>query len=208
MTKLKVMFDEHNLSYAGMFIERGWDTTLDMEKADLFCFTGGEDVTPLLYHSVRHPMTTSNLQRDYTCVRYFKQALALDVPMVGICRGGQFLNVMSGGTMWQHVDGHAIRGFHTARDTTTGELFDVTSTHHQMMCPSDEAITLLVGDVLNTRREYDTVNNRTHRDDLPDIEALFYSDNTAVCFQPHPEYVRKDHPCQQYFFGLLDEYLL
>lgn len=32
--------------------------------------------------------------------------------MVGICRGAQFLNVMAGGKMIQHVEGHAIHGTH------------------------------------------------------------------------------------------------
>src|SRR5687768_16963203 len=91
-----------------MFMNKGWlvwDTDFNYPtNLDLICFTGGEDVTPSLYGEVKHPLTYNNPERDKHEVEYFNQFIG--IPKVGICRGGQFLNVMSGGKLHQHILGH------------------------------------------------------------------------------------------------------
>lgn len=110
----KVLVIGNNFQVQGMFREAGWDITRDFNNADLLCFTGGEDVNPALYGEPCHPYTGFNKQRDAVEKQIFHHAIHEGIPCVGICRGGQFLNVMHGGKLWQHVHGHGLHGTHRA----------------------------------------------------------------------------------------------
>lgn len=205
----KVYVEDGDIGVLRMFVDRGWTPADQPETADLICFTGGSDVNPLLYRTKKHPATLYNTQRDEDCVKLANLAEDYQIPMVGICRGAQFLNCYNGGTMWQHVQGHAMRGTHEAIDIQTGETFDVTSTHHQMMCPSDEAQVILIGNLpVEIRREYDSPQNINYLPESPDIEAVYYEYTNSFCYQPHPEYVNGSHKCQEYFFQKVEELLL
>src|SRR5688572_28160 len=94
-----------------MFKHRGWNLAETDQDADAVIFTGGADITPFLYGERVIQGTHVNFTRDLEEVRLFK-SLPSKLPKIGICRGGQFLNVMSGGSMFQDVDGHAILGCH------------------------------------------------------------------------------------------------
>lgn len=186
-----------------MFWDRGFNTNNTIDKeTDLICFTGGEDVSPCLYGEKRHRATYHNLQRDFKEIPYFEYGLNNNIPMVGICRGGQFLNVMSGGKMYQDVDGHAIRGTHRASrlDVDQAEYINVTSTHHQMMKPSEEGIVLLIGDTVGEVRTYD---EKAH---ICGVEAVLYPRTRSLCFQPHPEYGAVSIETEDLFFELLSKY--
>lgn len=103
------------------------------EKFDLVCFTGGEDVSPSLYGHENLASGTS-MARDLREKEIFEIALKAGIPMTGICRGTQFLNVMCGGTMVQHLRKSHGGGHHSC-ETFDGEIFTVTSSHHQMIVP-------------------------------------------------------------------------
>ncbi len=66
--------------------------------------TGGSDVAPDRYRQPAHPQTgTVRPWRDDWELRLLGQALARDLPVLGVCRGAQVLNVGLGGTLDQHV---------------------------------------------------------------------------------------------------------
>jgi len=112
---------------------------------------GGGDIDPASYGAVRHPRTeVAALDRDAWELAIADAAIRMDVPLLGICRGMQVLNVACGGTLHQHVPdlvGHQDHsgpangfGLHKVRVTsgTTliailpgGEYFDVPTHHHQ-----------------------------------------------------------------------------
>jgi len=131
--KAKVFIVNSSLDYERMFFKEKWGVVKKIEGADLIQFTGGEDVSPCLYGQKKHPKTRNNLERDKREAIIFGLAIKNNIPMAGICRGGQFLNVMCGGELWQDVDGHAKGGTHEVIDLITGDSFRATSTHHQMM---------------------------------------------------------------------------
>jgi len=135
----KVYIVGTDYSIANMFLRQGWTivTYID-ENIDLIQFTGGEDVDPSYYQETKHPRTYSNPRRDAAEAAIYHEWVG-KVPMAGICRGGQFLNVMNGGKMWQHVNNHAIGGLHEAYCHVTENFLFVTSTHHQMMRPAENA---------------------------------------------------------------------
>ena len=66
------------------------DANRIMEICDGFLFTGGQDVG-------------SCPERDNPETLLLSKALQADKPILGICRGLQFLNVFLGGTLWQDL---------------------------------------------------------------------------------------------------------
>lgn len=203
MHKRKVLIVNGNHQYDDLFLGFGMVLTDTIMEADLVCFTGGEDVTPSFYGELSHPRTYSNPARDEYERLVFKNCLDMGIPMCGICRGGQFLNVMNGGIMYQHVSKHT--NDHWIKDAVTNEEVLATSTHHQMMKPSSEAV-LVASSTLHGSREW-FERGSYHQDvsDL-DIEALFYEETRCLCFQPHPEFGTQ--ALKDYFLSLLSRYNL
>ena len=188
MMTRKVYIIGGNDEYISMFESEGWKVVYDLLDADMLQFTGGEDVTPSIYGEKAHPTTDNNIERDLRERLIFNVAYKQGLPMAGICRGGQFLNVMCGGSLWQNVDGHGRT--HVATDTITGENFNVTSTHHQMMVPALNGAEVVVEAQCSTYREHVPHNNsiKIFDDKMIDIEAVYYDKFNAFCFQPHPEF--------------------
>lgn len=205
----KVFIVGGNAAYDRMFIKQGWTVTSQIKGADLVQFCGGEDVTPALYGEAKHPETSCNPDRDKREEIIFGLALKAKIPMAGICRGGQFLNVMCGGKMWQHVDGHALGGTHECHDLTTGDVFQVTSTHHQMMRVGEGGRIIAVAKGVSTCKEHMN-DQRLHavmcRKTGMDAEAVWYPAKKCFCFQPHPEFLGQDRLAARYF-EYLYEYL-
>jgi len=193
---------------ARMFRKFGWETVDTIQEADLVQFTGGSDVTPELY-GAHNVYSYNDLARDRREAVAFQAARNLDKPMAGICRGGQFLNVMCGGSMWQDVDNHAGVSSHIAYDADTDEPFNVTSTHHQMMIEGPGA-KLVAYAKLSTKRtkggKLSDPKRSIHSTGLSerDVEALFYKTQMCFCFQPHPEYECPD--LDSIYFGYLEEF--
>ncbi|AWN26322.1 gamma-glutamyl-gamma-aminobutyrate hydrolase family protein [Streptomyces libani] len=77
-------------------------------RLDGLVIAGGADVQPARYGAEPHPRTgPPALDRDAWELALIEAALAGGVPLLGICRGLQLLNVALGGTLIQHLDGHA-----------------------------------------------------------------------------------------------------
>jgi len=65
---------------------------------------GGGDVDPKWYRDpVVHPTVTIEPARDGLEIALCTSALARGMPILGICRGVQLLNVAAGGTLWQDL---------------------------------------------------------------------------------------------------------
>lgn len=206
--------------YIRMMWELGYMGARSPEEADLVLFTGGEDVDPSFYNEGKLKQTQSNPDRDRREAWIYNRALELHLPMVGICRGAQFLNVMNGGRMWQHVAGHC--GNHDivevlpAKSNRKPRGFKVTSTHHQMMRPKieDDTLILAVGvdgegkPICKSRQSFKELVEGTDTKNYPDYEVVFYNRTRSLCFQPHPEFPSAPKDCTQYFDELLEEYIV
>jgi gamma-glutamyl-gamma-aminobutyrate hydrolase PuuD len=204
---MRVRIINGNSSYERMFISHGWEVVnplgspVSRQRVDLVCFTGGEDVSPSWYGQKPIPETHSNPNRDFTERKIFHAYKELGTPMVGICRGGQFLNVMCGGSLWQDVTGHAVSSGHLAIDYSTGNTFKVSSAHHQMMRPSP------LGKLLAYAQEASVLEDETsilNVFEYKDAEVVLYKGQSVLCFQPHPEYTGFEE-CTEKFFEYLKE---
>lgn len=203
---LRVYVVGGGFQYIQMFFNEGFFGSRSVEDADIVCFTGGEDVSPSLYQEAALNTTNFNGERDDYEMDVFVKATCLQKPMVGICRGGQFLNVMNGGKMWQHVNGHAVAAGHPILDVESGEwIKGMTSTHHQMMIPASDALVLALAAEATYKQSCSKVEERKNPD-TDDVEAVWYSGTRSLCFQPHPEYF--EGSCRNYFFDLLNRLIL
>ena len=74
------------------------------EMCDGFLFTGGHDVSPHIYNE--EPLDDSVVcckERDEMESYYLRVAMTSDKPVLGICRGIQFINAALGGTLYQDL---------------------------------------------------------------------------------------------------------
>jgi hypothetical protein len=190
--------------------------TMNADAANLIMFTGGSDVTPSLYGETKLRHTANNPERDAAEVSLYHRLRAdgKQRAFVGICRGGQFLNVMNGGKMWQHVEGHVKD--HPVFDIATEKAYHCTSTHHQMMrAPTNGEIKYEILayalDRNGLKKRVDTEklipdNCKWEHDGL-DIEAMWYPDTRSLCFQPHPEF--EGYPtCSELFLHYVHKHVI
>jgi putative glutamine amidotransferase len=120
-----------------------------LDGLDGLVITGGRDVDPATYGQERHPKTDEPTGgRDAFEFALLAEALRRGLPVLGICRGAQVLNVTLGGTLHQHLPdvvghyqhqlGNAV--FNTSTIKTVpgtrvaaliGESTDAQCYHHQ-----------------------------------------------------------------------------
>ncbi len=120
--------------------------TTILERLDGIVFPGGADIDPNVYGEAIQPKTEVNPGLDAVELPAARWAVSADVPVLGICRGQQLINVALGGTLVQHVDAHRQRssrhelshrlhvqsGSRLADALGTTEL-EVNSFHHQVV---------------------------------------------------------------------------
>src|SRR5690349_18270782 len=91
----------------------GWPLLVpptDLDPADVLAaidglvLVGGADINPALYGQDPHPeaLAFSDV-RDRAEMSLLRGALELDMPVLGICRGMQLLNIAAGGDLHQHI---------------------------------------------------------------------------------------------------------
>lgn len=121
------------------------DPLLIVERLDGLLLPGGTDVEPSLYGA--EPETDvypPEPERDDLELGLYKGAVDLQLPLLGICRGQQVINVGAGGTLHQDVPPHsafdkpAETEFHQVRfeagsilEGMYGPTAWVNSLHHQ-----------------------------------------------------------------------------
>lgn len=93
------------------------DARTIVERAHGLLVQGGGDVNPARYDELPHP-TTGGIDdvHDDVEISLVRAALAADVPVLGICRGMQVLNVALGGTLRQD---HSLAGIDPASHSDT-----------------------------------------------------------------------------------------
>ena len=75
-----------------------------LDRIDGLMLAGGADIDPHAYGAEPHPETIGSVpERDAFEIALVRRALERDLPLLGICRGMQIINVACGGTLHQHL---------------------------------------------------------------------------------------------------------
>lgn len=175
----------------------------DIHTCDGFVMTGGVDVHPALYGGnlgYENMPDAFQVARDHFESKVYQYAVLHRLPVLGICRGLQLINVLEGGKLVQDLgeDGNTVHRKETAdkrhhiqvvegsllRDSVGVDAGEVNSAHHQCIDASALAVSLCVA-----ARSADNV-----------IEAVEYADpknkGFLLCVQWHPERMtdKKNNP--------------
>lgn len=168
-------------------------------RLDGVLLTGGADVDPARYGATPDPQLGAiEPERDAFELGLVDAAVAAEVPILGICRGAQLLNVWGGGSLHQHDPRHALW------DQDPRRLVD------EIVVTPGSTLHRLYGD----RRAINSLHHQTidrvadgwrvtgrGRDGV--VEALEWPGHDVVAVQWHPEMLdgRADDP----IFGWLVE---
>lgn len=114
-----------------------------LDGLDGLVLTGGRDVDPAAYGQAPHPRTEQPARdRDALEFALVRRALDRGLPILGICRGAQVLNVALGGTLHQHLPEVVGHGWHQAGNAVfnTSAITTVPGTRvASLIGPSTEA---------------------------------------------------------------------
>ena len=172
-------------------------TASELPEVDGLLLPGGWDVDPSLYGEPEdEKLGPIDRELDDAELRMFDQARRRDLPVLGICRGQQVINVAMGGTLVQHLDDHDVRGHgrshlaHSIHVDPGSELaraagehqIRVNSFHHQ-------AVKRLAGGL-----------HESARGDDGTVEGVESDDGLIVAVQCHPEELTTDLPWARRLF--------
>ena len=167
----------------------------------LVLFTGGSDVTPDLYgHSSPKNLCHCNPMRDALEKKVFEAAVENEIPMAGICRGFQFINVMAGGTLVHHLGGHESCD-HYMECQHNGKIINVNSLHHQMVIPPKNAFITGWCPVRLSKIYYGDEDKPMDWAG-PEVEAAIFPDIKAFGVQYHPEIMSSISEGYTLFFNM------
>lgn len=174
------------------------NNTADIYSCDAFILTGGVDVDPSFYNGEReynNGPDTHEPERDRFEEKIYRYSQLNKLPLLGICRGMQLVNVLQGGKLIQDLDSNnerhkkeaadkehtIIAGEDTLLHQIAGSVSGhVNSAHHQSIDPN------AIGENLKV--------NAYDDDDQKIIEGLEFDDKTnkafMLCVQWHPERIK------------------
>jgi putative glutamine amidotransferase len=80
------------------------DPDVFLDRVDALLLAGGADIDPASYGADKRPETVGTWpERDAFEIALARRALERDMPLLGICRGMQLLNIALGGSLDQHL---------------------------------------------------------------------------------------------------------
>jgi gamma-glutamyl-gamma-aminobutyrate hydrolase PuuD len=178
------------------------ENTLSIDGFDGLLLTGGTDVNPARFAVVPRPETDPpDDPRDEAELALIHQAIERDIPIFGICRGLQILNVFHGGTLVQHIASTARHD--PEKDDHSGPAHEVEFIPESKLARIAAARTWQVNS-----RHHQAVSKLGHNlhvsaRDLEDglVEGIERRDKRfVVAVQWHPEDQTKKHPEQLRLF--------
>jgi putative glutamine amidotransferase len=173
------------------------DTERILSGIDGLMVPGGWDVAPEEYGGNRvTEMTQLDRALDQTEAALVRGAVEAGVPVLGICRGQQLINVALGGSLLQHIDGHDEHGHprgrlsHVVTVEASSELGQVAP--HQLMVNSlhHQAVDKLAAGLRATAHSPDGI-----------VEGVESADGMVVAVQSHPEELIADEAWARALFA-------
>jgi len=145
---------------------------------------GGWDVDPPAYGEVRQEETPDvDPPLDLTEIALVRAAVDEGVPVFGICRGQQVINVALGGSLRQHIDGHDYHGH--PRDLLSHSIDVLPGSELSKVTPGDR---LMVNSLhhQSVKEVAPSLHATAHSPDGV-VEGIESADGMIVAVQCHPE---------------------
>ena len=126
---------------------------------DGLLLTGGDDVASVRYGETPHPTIEVEPERDEFELSLVAAARARDLPIFGICRGVQVLNVAYGGTLVQDIPSQVPGALTHSLDVPPNEPYSLA---HEVWLDKDTLLAKLMGERLSDTDACE-VNSRHHQ---------------------------------------------
>ena len=164
-----------------------------LEGADALLLWGGEDIHPSFYKEPAHPRNETQTKlpayRDMVEWEFMREAYQRSIPIIGVCRGAQFLCVFSDGKLIQdckgHYSGHGIT-------TYDGLSMHAPANHHQMMNPKPGTYDLLAWAEKPLASDMQDGWGKPATGELitqnKEPEVVWFRETKGLAIQPHPEW--------------------
>ena len=182
------------------------------DGVDALVLWGGEDIAPIYYNETRHPKNQNwdgvPSKRDANEWKAMQYAKMHNIPIIGVCRGAQFLCAFSGGTLIQHTTGHHQNHLMT---TSEGEIIETSSCHHQMMYPfAVPNYELLAWSTEGRSTCYEGQEGQVYSDmkSRVEVEVVYFPQTRGLAIQGHPEWCEQDSEFARYCNRMVRERLL
>ena len=197
--------------YFKLKVLQGIKTTDDIIAAELVVFTDGPHVNPQYYTEKLGKFTNIDKSRDDNDKKLYDLCKRYKKPFVGFGRGGELLNVLSGGRMIQFVNGHN-QGNHTAQCTHFKSSITVNSAHTQMMYPFElpsEKYELIAWSKRYLSTTYLDGNNEEMDlvENFLEPEVLYFKSTKALAFQGNPAAVTASRDFKDFTISLIQNKL-
>ena len=142
-----------------------------VDLCDGFLFSGGHDVSPELYRDKPIAGVVCCEKRDLMEKTVLEKAVAADKPILGICRGIQFINVFFGGTLYQDIP----LQFSTATEHHQRPPYDVHV--HDVEIVADSPLYKCLG---TTKMPVNSYHHQAIKDLAPGLKAMAFSSDGLV----------------------------
>jgi putative glutamine amidotransferase len=166
-----------------------------LDGLDGLIITGGRDVDPASYGHEPHPATDEavedNRQRDAFEFELVRAAVQRGMPVLGICRGAQVLNVALGGTLHQHLpdvlghthhqQGNAVFATSSIRTVPGTRVAALIGESSDAQCYHHQAIDKLGDGLVVSAQDSDGVIEAV------EIDPVTHPKMWALAVQWHPE---------------------
>jgi putative glutamine amidotransferase len=186
--------------------ESGLDSWLEM--IDGLILTGGGDIEPTVYGG-RHHETVYMVdpERDRSELELTRRVVALNLPILGICRGAQVINVALGGTLWEHLPDWV-------GDKVPHRAPERKSIPHSIRVEADSGLAKILGTFEFSSASW---HHQAIREPAPGLEVVARAPDGVVeavekpdhswlyAVQWHPELTVAEDPVQQRLFSALVE---
>jgi len=192
------------LEYLTSGVSRPIHSVGDLAGINFLVLFGGEDISTYWYKQmpVKAHASATPSNREYIEEVLVTACLEKKIPILGICRGAQFMCCLLGGSLWQHVEGHEGRD-HTMN--IGGLIRNTNSYHHQMMIPTSEMEVLAyVGPPISVSKWGET---KFLECDEPEPEIVYHRSKKVLMIQGHPEWVDEEHDLFEITKDLIKELL-
>jgi len=176
-----------------------------LDMVDGLLLIGGGDIEARHLGAENHPKAKFfNPLRDEFELALIKMAAQRRVPMLGICRGMQIMNVALGGSLYQDINDEQGSSFDHQREKTPDEMV------HAVSIASDSCLAAIMG---STQISVNSVHHQAIKETAPGLKAVAWSPDGVIeaaeaCgaggfmlgVQWHPERISETMPEQRRLF--------